>query len=108
MTDAPLTVIDDVTELITVQPDATVSRVVMQAVGARVVVFTFDTGQELTEHTAAVPVLLQVLSGRLAVTAADRTVELRPGGLVHLAARLPHAVVAQEPTLLVLTMLQGT
>lgn len=108
MTDtAPLTVVDDVTALIAVQPEATVSRVALQAAGVRVVLFAFDTGQELTEHTAAVPALLQVVSGHLTVTAADRTVELRPGGLVHFAARLPHAVVAQEPTVLVLTMLQG-
>jgi quercetin dioxygenase-like cupin family protein len=105
---APVTVVDDLGALITVQPEATVSRVALQAAGTRVVVFAFDTGQELTEHTAAVAVLLQVLSGRLTVTAAERVVDLSPGGLVHLAARLPHAVIAHEPTVLVLTMLQGT
>jgi quercetin dioxygenase-like cupin family protein len=107
-TDQPLTVVEDLTLAVEVQAESTVSRVVLQAAGARVVLFAFDAGQELTEHTAAVPVLLQVLSGHLSVTAAGTTVELRPGGLVHLAARLPHAVVAIEPTVLQLTMLQGT
>jgi quercetin dioxygenase-like cupin family protein len=106
-TNDPLTIVEDVPALVEVQPEATVSRVVLKAPGARVVVFGFDTGQELTEHTAAVPALLQVLSGHLTVTAGGTTFELRPGGLVHFAARLPHALVAREPTVLQLTMLQG-
>ena len=101
------TAIADLTERIKVQPEATVSRTVMRAAGVRVVMFAFDVGQELTEHTAAMPVLLQVLDGRLAITADCRTEELLPGGLMHLDTRVPHAVFAHEPSLLVLTMLDG-
>jgi quercetin dioxygenase-like cupin family protein len=39
------------------------------------------------------------------VTADGSTVDLHPGGLVHLAARLPHAVEAVEASRLQLTML---
>jgi quercetin dioxygenase-like cupin family protein len=100
MTDLPA-----VGPLVEVATDATVSRTVLTAEGARLVLFAFDTGQELTEHTAAVPVLLQVLDGALLVTASGREVTLRPGGVVHLPTRLPHAVRALEPTRLLLTML---
>lgn len=95
----------NVGNLVKVQPDATVSRTVLQADGVRVVLFSFDAGQVLTEHTAAVPALLQVLDGHLRITADGRTVDLHPGGLIHLAARLPHAVEAVEPSRLQLTML---
>lgn len=91
--------------LVEVAPDAIVSRTVLAADGARLVLFAFDVGQELSEHTASMPVLLQVLDGRLSVSAGGRTEELQPGGVVHLSARLPHAVVALEPTRLLLTML---
>ena len=91
--------------LIEVAPESTVSRTVLRAEGARVVVFSFDAGQELTEHTAAVPILLQVLDGRLRVGAAGQRVELAPGGLVHIGARVPHEVLALAPTRMVLTML---
>jgi len=97
--------LSEVAGLVEIQPEATVSRTVLQAEGARVVLFSFDAGQVLTEHTAAVPALLQVLDGHLRVTADGRTVDLRPGGLVHLVARLPHAVEAVEPSRLLLTML---
>ena len=100
MTDLP-----DVTALVAVAPDSTVSRTVLKAAGARLVLFAFDVGQELSEHTAAMPVLLQVLDGQLRVTADGRSVVLVPGGVVHLAARVPHAVLALEPSRLLLTML---
>jgi Uncharacterized conserved protein, contains double-stranded beta-helix domain len=97
--------LSDVASLVEIQPEATVSRTVLQAEGARVVLFSFDAGQVLTEHTAAVPALLQVLDGHLRITADGRTVDLHPGGLIHFAARLPHAVEAVEPSRLQLTML---
>ena len=67
--------------------------------------FPFDAGQVLTEHPAAVPALIQVLDGHLRITADGRTVDLHPGGLVHLAARLPHAVEAVAASRLQLKML---
>ena len=91
--------------LIEVAADATVSRTALKAEGARVVLFAFDAGQELSEHTAAIPILLQVLDGRLRVGAAGEQVELAPGGLVHIGARVPHDVLALEPSRMVLTML---
>jgi quercetin dioxygenase-like cupin family protein len=106
MTEAPpMSDLADVADLVAIQPDATVSRTVLKAEGARLVLFGFDAGQVLTEHTAAVPVLLQVLDGRLSVTADNRTVELRPGGVIHLGTRVPHSVEALEPTRMLLTML---
>ena len=99
--------LSDVASLVEIQPEATVSRTVLQAEGARVVLFSFDAGQVLTEHTAVVPALLQVLDGHLRITADGRTVDLHPGGLVHLAARLPHAVEAVEASRLQLTMLDS-
>ena len=95
----------DLVGLVDLQAESTVSRAVLRAEGARVVVFAFDAGQELTEHTAGVPALLQVIDGHLRVTADGQTVDLRPGGLVHLEAHLPHAVLAVEPSHLMLTML---
>lgn len=105
MPTADFTTIPNLTDLVTVQPEATTSRTVFRAEGIRVVVFSFDAGQELTEHTAAMPVLLHVTDGRLSIKADGRTEELAPGGLMHLATRVPHAVLAHEPSHLVLTML---
>lgn len=97
--------IEDLAALIEVAPGSTVSRTVLRDQGARVVLFSFDSGEELSEHTAAVPILLTVLDGRLRVQADGDPVELRPGGLVHIGARVPHALTALEPSRMALVML---
>lgn len=79
MTDLQMTDLSDLAHLVSVQPEATVSRTVLRAEGTNVVLFAFDAGEELREHTAALPVLLQTLEGAFDITAAGRTVTLRPG-----------------------------
>ncbi len=54
---------------------------------------------------AGVPILLQVLDGRLRVGADGEHVELSPGGLVHIGSRVPHEILALEPSRMALTML---
>ena len=100
-----MTHLPDLTALVTVQPQATVSRTALKADRTNVVVFAFDAGEELREHTAAVPVLLFAIEGSLRITADGRTVDLTPGGLLHLGARVPHAVEASAPAKLALCLL---
>jgi quercetin dioxygenase-like cupin family protein len=97
--------IPDMTSLVKIQDEATVSRTIMQHTGGNVVLFSFDEGQQLSEHTAAMPVFVQTVSGHLKVTASGRTVDLLPGGLVYFPTRLPHAVEAVEPSIMMLTMI---
>ncbi len=100
-----MTHVQDLEDLVQVAPESTVSRTVLKEEGARVVLFSFDKGQVLTEHTAAMPVLLQTLKGHLRITADGRTVDLVPGEIIHFGTRLAHAVEAMEPSILALTML---
>jgi quercetin dioxygenase-like cupin family protein len=99
--------IDDLAALIKINEGATVSRTVLRAEGVRLVLFSFDSGEELSEHTAAMPVLLQVLDGALEVGADGQTAVLRPGGVIHLPTRMPHSVVALEPSRMLLTMIDS-
>ena len=95
--------IEDLGDMISFQEGSTVSRTVMQKTGGNVVLFSFDTGEELSEHTAAMPVFVQTLKGRLKVTGNGRTVELVPGGLAYFPTRIPHAIYAEEPSVMMLT-----
>ncbi|WP_223847659.1 cupin domain-containing protein [Bifidobacterium callitrichos] len=94
----------DLASLIDIQEEATVSRTVLREDGLRAVLFAFDKDQALSEHTAAMPVTIQVLEGRLRVGGGEREVELTAGGIVYLSARLPHTVYALEPSKMLLQM----
>lgn len=101
------TVIVDLQDELPLAEDGTLSRTLFRGDSVRLVGFSFAEGQELTEHSSALEVVVQVVSGRLVVRLghdADE-VEIRPTSWVHLPPRLPHSVRALEPTLMLLTML---
>jgi len=98
-------VIDDLHAELDIPHDGTLSKVLYRDDWLRVVGFAFDTGQRLTEHTSALPVVIQVVSGRLDLVLGDRKAQAGPGSWIRLPARLPHSVHAIEPTRMLLTML---
>lgn len=103
--EAMLGYIENMAEHVEYSPNSTTSTKILRAEGVNVVLFSFDQGEELSEHTAAMPVIVQALEGELEITADGKTVTLRPGGLVHFTTRLPHAVKALTPAKMVLYML---
>lgn len=78
---------------------------VMRAPEAHVVAFEFADGQELHEHTAHHPVLIQAIAGHVQLSHPGGEVDLRPGDLLHLPAMVPHSVVALGNSTLTVTML---
>jgi len=84
------------------RPGATI---VHQDETTKIVAFEFDEGQEMADHAAFHPILVQVLRGHVEFGLPDRTVELNPGEILHLTAKLRHRVRALEPTTLTITML---
>jgi quercetin dioxygenase-like cupin family protein len=99
------TAIHDLADEVSIQPGAVVSKVVHHD-GVNVTVFAFDTGQELTEHSAARAALVQVISGRLRFTVDGKEYDAGPGFWLHMAPDAPHALVAVEPSIMLLTLLK--
>lgn len=105
MTEKPsFTVLASLLDEVEIPKNGTLSRVVFNADGLRVVLFAFDTGEQLTDHAATVPAVVQVIKGRLEMTLGDQTVEIDPGSWVHMDAHLIHALVALEPSVVILTL----
>lgn len=103
----PATVFRDVAAEVSIPQDGTLSRVLYKDEQVRLVVFAFDAGQELTDHTAAVAAVVEVVKGRLLLGLGDEQVEIGPGSWVHMPANLSHSVAAIEPSVMLLTMLRG-
>jgi quercetin dioxygenase-like cupin family protein len=98
--------IQDLTSSIDIPANGTLSRVLSKDGDVRLVGFGFDAGEELTDHSAAVPVLIQVISGRVAVGVDDEVFEMASDSWLRLDAGVQHSVKALEPSRLLLTMLR--
>jgi quercetin dioxygenase-like cupin family protein len=96
--------IQDIATDITVPSEGTLSKK-LHSDGVRLVIFAFDAGQQLTEHTTPRPAILQVHQGRLQVTAGDSTHEASPDSWLSLDPNQPHSVTALEPSIMLLTLL---
>lgn len=83
---------------------AIVSRTVLQTPQLRVVLFHFDAGQELTEHTSPHRALVQILSGSCAFKLGVAWHDLKAGDLVHMPPGLSHAVRATGRFSMLLTL----
>lgn len=100
------TTIEDLAAEVQIQPGSVVSKVIHRDDTANVTVFAFDAGEELTEHTSSRAAIVQVLSGRLTFTVDGDELDAGPGFWLHMAPEAPHALVAREPTIMLLTMLK--
>lgn len=88
--------------------DATTSRVVINNDVLRFVLFSFDAGQQLTEHASPRAVIVQLLSGRMDFSVDSQSAILTAGDVVYLAPNARHALTAVEPCHLALTMVDVT
>lgn len=68
--------------------------------------FLFEPGGSLKEHSAEGEVSIQVLSGRLEVTVDDQAYRIGAGELISLAPGQPHAVRGLEASEMLLTVCQ--
>lgn len=99
------TVINNLNDLIEIQTESIVSRTFHRGDCIKAVMFGFDIGQELTEHTSSSEIIVQIISGEATVTFEDESHDLGAGGWLHLAARTKHGVYAKTPLKLLLLML---
>jgi quercetin dioxygenase-like cupin family protein len=87
--------------------DGTLSRTVYQDEQVKAVLFGFDAGQELSEHTASVPAIIQIISGAASIRLGDKTLEVQAGAWMHMDAKLQHAIRAKTPLVMLLLMLKS-
>src|SRR5688500_1819250 len=97
----------DLARHLDVPANGTLSVTLHQAEHVRVVLFGFAQGQELSEHTASVPAMLQQITGRARWRLGEQEVIAEPGAWAHMPANLPHAIVAQTPCIMLLSMIRA-
>ena len=85
-------------------PNGIVSRTLMKTATARVVLFGFAEGQELSEHTSTQEALIQILSGECEFSLAGKPHLLKAGDLLYIPPNLPHALKAIQQFSMLLTL----
>jgi quercetin dioxygenase-like cupin family protein len=83
------------------------SRTIYNDERLKAVVFGFDEGQELTEHTASKPAIVQVIRGEATLILGDEAIEAQAGTWVHMPPGLSHAVKAKSPVIMLLLVLKS-
>ncbi len=93
-------------ESISYSDNAIVSKQVIKKPSGNITLFSFDKGQELSEHTAPFDALVQVLEGKARIRIGNDELKLEEGFSVIMPANVPHAVHATEKFKMLLTMIK--
>ncbi len=89
------------------QEGSIVSRQITKAEAGNITLFAFDTGQELSEHTAPFDALVQVLDGEAQVFISGAPFQVSTGESIILPAGQPHALKAPQRFKMLLTMIRA-
>jgi quercetin dioxygenase-like cupin family protein len=105
-TTPPYTLINNLYEAVQEIPvDSIVSRTFYRDDSLKAILFAFAPGQELSQHTASVPAIIQILEGDCLVTLGADAFEAHPGFWARMPASLPHSLLARTPVKMLLLML---
>lgn len=99
------TFIADLGDLIdAIQTDSIISRTVYKDKHLKAILFGFDTGQELSEHTSSHDAVIHILKGNASITLGEDQFDVEAGAWIHMQAHLKHSVVANTPLQMLLLM----
>ncbi len=97
-------IVADLEQMGQVVEQGIVSKSIVENEHHKIIHFTLAPGQELSEHTASVPAVINVLRGEGRVVLAGVEHEAGPGKLYYMPANLTHAVQADGELVFLLTM----
>jgi quercetin dioxygenase-like cupin family protein len=88
----------------TIPQDSIVSRTFCKDGQLKAILFGFDTGQELSEHTSSQAAIIQIVQGDATITLGEDQHELGAGAWIHMPPGLKHSITAKTPLLMLLLM----
>jgi quercetin dioxygenase-like cupin family protein len=95
------------TELVSYQDGAVVSRQIVKQDKGNVTLFAFDERQGLSEHTTPFDALAHVLDGEAEISISGKPLRVRAGEMVLMPANQPHALTAVTRFKMLLTMIRS-
>jgi len=105
--DATTTQYESLLDTAPIVPGATVSKPLINLPSLKVIVFSMDAGQSISEHRAPYVATVHILDGRLRFGAGGRSREIGANGWLVMPPDEPHDLDALEPTRFLLTLVKG-
>ncbi len=96
----------NVAELLGYSEGSVISRTIKKSKVGTMTMFSFDAGQELSEHSTPYDAFVQVLDGEVRLTIGGEDVIAKNGDIVLMPADVPHAVYADKRFKMLLTMIK--
>ena len=94
-------------ESIDYSPGATVSKMVTKNKNGSTTLFSFDKGQNLSEHRAPFDALAIIIDGKCEISIAGKQHSLSEGQMIVMPADVPHALEAIEAFKMLLVMIRS-
>lgn len=94
-------------DLVAYQESSIVSKTLIKKDTGTVTLFAFAQGEELSEHTAPYDVMVYVLDGTVDIIISGQPGQLTSGEMVIMPANAPHALKANVPFKMMLTMIRS-
>ena len=102
----PYRFIANLADLVNVIPqDSIVSQTLIKNSAVNTVLFAFDAGQALSEHTSTSTALIHILDGEATVGLGEDQYDAKAGAWVYMEPRLAHSITAKTPLKMLLIML---
>lgn len=95
-----------VAELVDYAEGKVVSRTLAQNSALSLTVFAFCAGEGLSSHAASGDAMVQILEGEALITIKEVEYRLQAGELIVMPANIPHAVDAEQPFKMLLTVVR--
>ena len=86
---------------------STVSKIVTKNQCGSTTLFSFDKGQNLSEHTAPFDAIAIILDGKCEISIAGKPNSLSEGQMIIMPANIPHALEATEAFKMMLIMMKA-
>ena len=107
MSTTPKAEILNLVEMVSYQPDSVVSRQITKAEAGNITLFAFDKGQGLSEHTTPFDALVHIVDGKAEIIISGKSYYLKMGDAIIMPADEPHALKADGPFKMLLTMIRN-
>ena len=97
----------DVAHMIDYAEGGVVSKELIHNDAGSVTLFSFDAGQQLSEHTAPFDALLQVVEGEMELSVEGQVNVVKAGEAFVIPNGARHSVSAAKPFKMIITMIRG-